>query len=260
MRKATLPKLGYTWLKEKSLLKFQINETLMAIVIGLGMTGRKFYRDRKIEEEDLTSFFEKDKERSRVTKRDDGGYNRKDLMAPWADMVEFIMRYGVGLGHGGHGRRRGFEGLRAEVVARAPTDATMHTYNGGQCRPLCAHTVADEVLEQLLSELSNENVVKLVNMHINHMDMSLYLAFDYAEYDVYEIIQHHQEKFNHGIYQYTVKSFLWWLLNGLNYLHSNWIVHHDLKPSNILVMGDGDEHGVVKIIEFGLARIYQAPL
>ncbi|KAM0038279.1 putative protein-serine/threonine kinase CMGC-CDK-CDK8 family [Helianthus debilis subsp. tardiflorus] len=37
-------------------------------------------------------------------------------------------------------------------------------------------------------------------------------------------------------------------------------MHQDLKPSNILVMGDGEEQGVVKIADFGLARIYQAPL
>lgn len=41
------------------------------------------------------------------------------------------------------------------------------------------------LLLQLLREINHENVVKLVNVHINPADMSLYLAFDYAEHDLY---------------------------------------------------------------------------
>ena len=28
---------------------------------------------------------------------------------------------------------------------------------------------------------------------------------------------------------YTVKSLLWQLLNGLSFMHQNWIIHRDLK-------------------------------
>ena len=34
-----------------------------------------------------------------------------------------------------------------------------------------------------------------------------------------EIIRHHMDKLNHSINQYTIKSLLWQLLNGLSYLH-----------------------------------------
>jgi cyclin-dependent kinase 8/11 len=33
-----------------------------------------------------------------------------------------------------------------------------------------------------------------------------------------------------------------------------------LQPSNVLIMGDGEEQGVVKIADFGLARIFHSPL
>ncbi len=55
----------------------------------------------------------------------------------------------------------------------------------------------------------------------------------------------------------TVKSALLQLLRGLQYLHSNWIIHRDLKPQNVLVMRSS---GVVKVGDFGLARLFQAPL
>jgi cyclin-dependent kinase 8/11 len=31
------------------------------------------------------------------------------------------------------------------------------------------------------------------------------------------------------MHPYTVKSVLWQLLNGLSFMHQNWIIHRDLK-------------------------------
>ncbi len=38
---------------------------------------------------------------------------------------------------------------------------------------------------QLLRELQHENIVRLDNVYLNMVDSSLYLAFDYADHDLY---------------------------------------------------------------------------
>ena len=58
-------------------------------------------------------------------------------------------------------------------------------------------------------------------------------------------MQYHNQQYGdrRNIPEFTVKSLLWQLLNGVSYLHANWILHRDLKPDNVLVTSDG----VVKI-------------
>ena len=53
-----------------------------------------------------------------------------------------------------------------------------------------------------------------------------------------------------------VKCIMKQVFRGLRYLHSSFIVHRDLKVSNLLMT----DKGCVKVADFGLARWYGLPL
>ena len=43
------------------------------------------------------------------------------------------------------------------------------------------------------------------------------------------------------------------LIGGVRYMHKKFVAHHDLKPENVML----DPRGVVKVIDFGFAEIYE---
>lgn len=53
-----------------------------------------------------------------------------------------------------------------------------------------------------------------------------------------------------------VKCLMLQLLKGVHHLHHQWILHRDLKTSNLLM----SHRGILKIADFGLAREYGSPL
>ncbi|MCJ1390531.1 cyclin-dependent protein kinase [Xylographa bjoerkii] len=106
----------------------------------------------------------------------------------------------------------------------------------------------------LCSELNHPNVINLIEIILE--DKCIFMVFEYAEHDLLQIIHHHTQPPRHPIPASTIKSVLFQLLNGLLYLHTNWVLHRDLKPANIMVTSRGE----VRIGDLGLARLFYKPL
>ncbi|EEF39381.1 cyclin-dependent kinase G-2 [Ricinus communis] len=80
----------------------------------------------------------------------------------------------------------------------------------------------------------------------------VYMAMEYMDYDLQRFTNTVKYPFSIS----EVKYMMLQLLEGVCYLHENWVIHRDLKTSNILLNDDGK----LKICDFGLSRQYTDPL
>lgn len=81
--------------------------------------------------------------------------------------------------------------------------------------------------------------------------MGAYLVMEYVEGRSW------REELNHGgpIPLATCMPWVMQLLDGIASAHSNGIIHRDLKPENLLLTGLGGHMTLVKILDFGLAKM-----
>lgn len=103
-----------------------------------------------------------------------------------------------------------------------------------------------------LFSLSHENVVHLREVVASPSLDRIFLVMEYAHNDMMTLM----ERMTRPYAPSEIKSLLYQLLHGLSHLHSHWVVHRDLKLSNLLLTDDG----ILKICDFGLARDYSEPL
>ncbi|EPS69593.1 hypothetical protein M569_05173, partial [Genlisea aurea] len=81
---------------------------------------------------------------------------------------------------------------------------------------------------------------------------SIFMVMEYMEHDLKGLMESMEQPFS----QSEVKCLMLQLLEGIKYLHDNWVLHRDLKTSNLLLNNSGE----LKICDFGLARQYGSPL
>ncbi|XP_057257960.1 cyclin-dependent kinase 10 isoform X2 [Pezoporus wallicus] len=103
----------------------------------------------------------------------------------------------------------------------------------------------------LLLQFRHTNIVELKEVVVgNHLE-SIFLVMGYCEQDLASLLENMQAPFSEA----QVKCIILQVFKGLEYLHKNYIVHRDLKVSNLLMT----DKGCVKIADFGLARTYGMP-
>jgi cell division cycle 2-like protein len=80
---------------------------------------------------------------------------------------------------------------------------------------------------------------------------SVFLVMDFLEHDLKTLQGEMPEPFLPS----EVKTLLIQLATAVEYLHDNWILHRDLKTSNLLL----NNRGQMKVADFGMARYYGDP-
>jgi cell division cycle 2-like protein len=101
----------------------------------------------------------------------------------------------------------------------------------------------------LLTTLDHPNVIRLHEVVVGKSYLHIFMVMEYAEHELRALLQRHE---------FTVaerKCLLRQLLRGMEHLHARWVLHRDLKTSNILLTN----RGVLKVCDFGLARHYGEP-
>ncbi|KAG9148938.1 hypothetical protein Leryth_026590 [Lithospermum erythrorhizon] len=100
----------------------------------------------------------------------------------------------------------------------------------------------------LISKLNSPYVIKYLGFDITHENNKpMYNLFiEYAQNGtLYDVIKKH----GGSLKECLIKFFVYQILQGVEYIHENGLVHCDIKPLNILVCEDG-----VKIGDFGCAK------
>ncbi|ORX90494.1 Pkinase-domain-containing protein [Basidiobolus meristosporus CBS 931.73] len=96
------------------------------------------------------------------------------------------------------------------------------------------------------------NIVNVREIVVGDSLNSIFIVMDFIEHDLKALMEDMKSPF----LQSEIKTLMIQLLSAIALLHDNWIIHRDLKTSNLLL----NNRGEIKVADFGLARKYGSPL
>eukprot|EP00934_Nitzschia_sp_Nitz4_P000261 Nitzschia sp. Nitz4//scaffold5_size260463//176785//178425//NITZ4_001001-RA/size260463-augustus-gene-0.16-mRNA-1//1//CDS//3329555397//261//frame0 len=109
---------------------------------------------------------------------------------------------------------------------------------------------------KILKALHHENIVTLKEIVTSKeqgaLPKDVFMVFEYMEYDLTGVLETQEIRLT----QDHVKSWSQQLLSGCHYMHTNKVIHRDLKASNLLI----NHKGELKIADWGLARSWNSEM
>ncbi|XP_013116359.1 serine/threonine-protein kinase PITSLRE isoform X2 [Stomoxys calcitrans] len=99
------------------------------------------------------------------------------------------------------------------------------------------------------------NIVTVREIVVGSNMDKIFIVMDYVEHDLKSLMETMKAK-KQSFFPGEVKCLTQQLLRAVGHLHDNWILHRDLKTSNLLL----SHKGILKVGDFGLAREYGSPL
>ncbi|KAF8668407.1 hypothetical protein HU200_052214 [Digitaria exilis] len=104
----------------------------------------------------------------------------------------------------------------------------------------------------ILLSFHHPSIVDVKEVVVGSSLDSIFMVMEYMEHDLKGVMETMKQPYT----QSEVKCLMLQLLEGVKYLHDNWVLHRDLKTSNLLL----NNRGELKICDFGLSRQYGSPL
>ncbi len=163
--------------------------------------------------------------------------------------------------------------LRNQILGKGMSGEVLLAYDYDNSIEVAAKLIPKKILENqrqmdlyvneilISTKCENENLVKVHD--IGDINDDKYLMFEYCNGgDLLTALKKYREKNGNYMEEKVVKNIITQILNGLNCLHQNNIVHHDIKPANILLNYDNEKDlndmnflkCKFKISDFGLSK------
>ncbi|KAI9175728.1 hypothetical protein H9P43_006092 [Blastocladiella emersonii ATCC 22665] len=103
----------------------------------------------------------------------------------------------------------------------------------------------------LLRQLKHRNVVHVKEVVVGDTLDKTFMLMEFCDRDLASLLDRLPEPLGEAEIQCLMRQ----LLEGMEYLHTHFVIHRDLKLANLLLT----QQGVLKIADFGLARKFGLP-